>query len=70
MNNRERAVRHRRLPMVAKLLQGKRVGLVTTSAALDAHFVSTVDRLGQVCKLTALFAPEHGIRGAGGGGAL
>ena len=52
-----------RLPMVAKMLHGKRVGLITTSAALDAHFVSSVDRLSRVCKLTALFAPEHGIRG-------
>ena len=46
-------------------LAGKRVGLVTNHTGLAADGVSTIDLLFQtdVCKLTALFSPEHGIRG-------
>ncbi len=47
------------------LIRGKRVGLITNPTGMDSHFVSTIDKLafGGVCKLTALFGPEHGIRG-------
>lgn len=47
------------------LIRGKRVGLITNPTGMDSHFVSTIDKLGLggVCKLTALFGPEHGIRG-------
>ena len=46
-------------------LAGKRVGLITNHTGLAADGVSTIDLLFQtdVCKLTALFSPEHGIRG-------
>lgn len=50
-------------------LRGKRVGLVTNQAAVDAHLQATADRLAAALprlgggKLVALFAPEHGLRG-------
>lgn len=52
-------------PEYVKLIQGKRVGLITNPTGMDSRFVSTIDKLafGGVCKLTALFGPEHGIRG-------
>ncbi len=47
-------------------LAGKRVGLVTNHTGLAADGTSTIDLLYRsgVCKLVALFSPEHGIRGA------
>jgi uncharacterized protein YbbC (DUF1343 family) len=52
-------------PEYTNLIRGKRVGLITNPTGMDSHFVSTIDKLafGDVCKLTALFGPEHGIRG-------
>ena len=46
-------------------LAGKRVGLITNHTGLAADGVSSIDLLFKtdVCKLTALFSPEHGIRG-------
>jgi uncharacterized protein YbbC (DUF1343 family) len=46
-------------------LAGKRVGLITNHTGLAVDGVSTVDLLNKsgVCKLVALFSPEHGIRG-------
>lgn len=50
-------------------LRGKRVGLVTNQAAVDARLQATADRLAAALprlgggKLAALFAPEHGLRG-------
>jgi uncharacterized protein YbbC (DUF1343 family) len=47
------------------LLKGRRIGLVTNHTGLDVAGHSTIDRLyGQPdWRLTALFSPEHGIRG-------
>lgn len=47
------------------LVKNKRVGLVTNPTGVNANKVSTVDLLRRYpqIKLTALFAPEHGIRG-------
>jgi len=47
------------------MIRDKRVGLITNPTGMDSKFVSTIDKLafGGVCKLTALFGPEHGIRG-------
>jgi len=47
-------------------LQGKRVGLVTNHTGIDASRRSAIDLLaeGRGFKLTALFGPGHGIRGA------
>ncbi len=46
-------------------LQGKRVGLVTNPTGVDNSLKSTIDILHDApgVKLTALFAPEHGVRG-------
>jgi uncharacterized protein YbbC (DUF1343 family) len=48
-----------------KPLQGKRVGLVTNHSAVDPARASIIDILaaGKGFTLTALFSPEHGIRG-------
>ena len=51
------------------LLKGKKVGLVTNHTAVNSQMESTVDLLKAQAKkngytVTALFAPEHGIRGS------
>ncbi len=47
------------------LISGKRVGLITNHSGIDRRAVHAVDLIAKVpaAKLTALFAPEHGIRG-------
>lgn len=45
------------------LLQGKRVGLVTNPTGVDASLRSSIDILHEHVNLTALFGPEHGVRG-------
>lgn len=47
------------------LIKGKRVGLLTNHSGRDRHGTSTIDLLFHApgVKLTALFGPEHGIRG-------
>jgi uncharacterized protein YbbC (DUF1343 family) len=47
------------------LVRGKRVGLITNHSGRNRAGVSTIDLLFQApgVKLTALFGPEHGIRG-------
>jgi uncharacterized protein YbbC (DUF1343 family)/CubicO group peptidase (beta-lactamase class C family) len=49
-----------------KLLDGKRVGLITNHTGVDSERVTTIERLHKAknVKLVALFSPEHGIRGA------
>jgi len=53
------------------LIRGKRVGLITNHTARDAEGRSSIDLLHAAVgvRLTALFAPEHGIRGSAVGGA-
>ena len=48
-----------------KVLEGKRVGLVTNPTGVDRNLVSTVDILASApnVKLVALYGPEHGVRG-------
>lgn len=48
-----------------KQLAGKRVGLITNPTGIDNEMRSTIDILAEApdVKLTALFAPEHGVRG-------
>ena len=54
----------------AVLVRGRRVGLVTNQAGVDAQGVSDVVRLQAAgVKLVALFSPEHGFRGAADPGA-
>jgi uncharacterized protein YbbC (DUF1343 family) len=47
------------------LLRGKRVGLITNHSGRDRRGTSTIDLLflAPGVRLTALFAPEHGLRG-------
>lgn len=51
------------------LLEGKRVGLVTNHSAVvgDDHLIDLLDEAG--IEITALFGPEHGIRGDADAGA-
>jgi uncharacterized protein YbbC (DUF1343 family) len=48
-----------------KILQGKRVGLITNPTGVDSQLKSTVDILSEASgvKLVALYGPEHGVRG-------
>jgi len=48
-----------------RLLQGKRVGLITNPTGVDSKLKSTIDILFEApqVKLVALFGPEHGVRG-------
>ncbi len=48
-----------------KLLDGKRVGLITNHTGVDSSGKTTIDQLHEAenVKLVALFSPEHGIRG-------
>ncbi len=50
---------------VEKLVKGKRVGLITNPTGVNARLQSTADifKKDRRINLTALFAPEHGIRG-------
>src|SRR5262245_8510326 len=46
-------------------LRGRRVGLVTHPAAVDAHFRNAADLIAAAdgVTLAALFGPEHGLAG-------
>jgi len=46
-------------------LKGKRVGLITNPTGVDRNLKSTIDILYEApeVELTALFSPEHGVRG-------
>ena len=48
-----------------KVLQGKRIGLITNPSGVNRHLDATVDvlRAAPGVKLAALFGPEHGIYG-------
>lgn len=52
------------------LFKGKRVGLITAPTGLAKDFKSTITILHEHCNLTAMFSPEHGVRGDLGAGAL
>ncbi len=45
------------------LFEGKKVGLITNPTGVNSNYKSTIDVLYEKVNLTALFAPEHGIRG-------
>lgn len=51
-----------------KVLEGKRLGLITSISGVDRHLNSTIDILHKKYRLTALFGPEHGVRGNVGAG--
>jgi len=48
-----------------KILEGKRVGLITNPTGVDSRLKSSIDILFEAknIKLVALFGPEHGVRG-------
>ncbi len=48
-----------------KILQGKRVGLITNPTGVDNDLKSTIDILHEApgVQLVALYGPEHGVRG-------
>jgi uncharacterized protein YbbC (DUF1343 family) len=46
-----------------RLLQGKRVGLITNQTGVDSHGVRTRVLLRRHCNLVSLFTPEHGLDG-------
>lgn len=52
-----------------KLLQGQRLGLITSPTGLTSDFVSTIQLLHERFHLAALFSPEHGVRGDAAAGA-
>lgn len=54
----------------AYLFKGKRIGLITSPTGLTRNFVSTIDIIKKNFNLTALFSPEHGVRGDMDAGAL
>ncbi|ERI93103.1 hypothetical protein HMPREF1982_01924 [Clostridiales bacterium oral taxon 876 str. F0540] len=45
------------------LFEGKRLGLVSSPMGVDRNLRSTIDILNEKFNLTALYSPEHGIRG-------
>ena len=49
-------------------LDGARVGLLTSITGRDSRNQSTISVLQELCNLTALFGPEHGVRGNFGAG--
>jgi len=54
-----------------RMLEGKRVGLITNPTGVDNNMVSDIDLLAQApnVNLVALFGPEHGVRGNAHAGA-
>lgn len=52
------------LSKYAHLLKGRRIGLMTNPTGVDLNYNSAIDLISQNYNLTALFACEHGIRGA------
>ncbi|MFT4552983.1 MAG: hypothetical protein ACI9S8_001615 [Chlamydiales bacterium] len=46
-----------------KILDGKRVGLITNHTAINRHMESSIEAIKSRANLVALFAPEHGISG-------
>ena len=49
--------------LYSHLLKGKRIGLLTNQSGVDSNYISTLAILQKYCKVTCLFAPEHGIKG-------
>ena len=45
------------------MFANKRVGLITNPTGINSNYETTIDVLYRTVNLTALFAPEHGIRG-------
>ena len=52
-----------RLQEYRRQLSGKRLGLLTTPAAITADFSDSIEAVRAEFSLAALFSPEHGVRG-------
>ncbi|MCH3919561.1 MAG: DUF1343 domain-containing protein [Sphaerochaeta sp.] len=50
------------------LVSGKRVGLVCSPASVTGSYQDDIAFISRHCTLTALFGPEHGVRGESGAG--
>lgn len=48
---------------IDRVFSGKKIGLVTNPTGVDRNFCATVDMLSEKYRLTALYSPEHGVRG-------
>ena len=48
---------------VDALLKGKRLGLITNPTGTRKVLTATIDLLNERYQLTALYSPEHGVRG-------
>lgn len=57
-----------RIDQYEKNFTGRRIGLITSSSGLTVDFKTTVEIFYKRFRLTALFAPEHGLRGDSGAG--
>ena len=51
------------------LFAGKRVGLITNQTGVNSVLESSIDILYEKTKVTALYSPEHGLRGSAEAGA-
>ena len=51
------------LKKFGKVLEGKKLGLITSISGVDNSLNSTIEVLHEQYHLAALFAPEHGVRG-------
>lgn len=47
----------------ADIFKGKRIGLITAPSGVNADLQSAIQIMHKSFKLTALFSPEHGVRG-------
>ena len=56
------------LKKYAHWFEGAKVGLLTSITGRDSSNRCTIDVLRELCDLTALFGPEHGVRGDFGAG--
>lgn len=59
-----------RIDRYDQLFKGKRLGLITAPSGLNSDFQSTIQILHKRNHLSALFSPEHGVRGDQAAGAL
>lgn len=57
-----------RIAEYANWLNGKKVGLLTNQTGRNSVGKSTIRLLWECSRLTALFGPEHGVKGKGGAG--
>lgn len=58
-----------RIDRYEALFRGRHIGLITSPSGLAANFESTVSVLHRRFGLSALYSPEHGVRGNMGAGA-